>query len=319
MPVSAPAAENADSAVHIRAAPLIALADVARSISLRRTPARARQNSALLSRFRGRGMEYDESRIYQQGDDMRHIDWRVTARTGKAHTKVFREERERPLFLCVDIRRNMRFATKNKFKSVTAAECAVLLAWSAATEGDKVGGVILNDHDHLEIKPTRGKNGPLHLIHRLVQMDEARDVAQDDVAQDDAASERASTSFGAAVTALSHITQTGSLVFIISDMHDCDASAFVRLAEISRHTELTLAHVTDPLEESLPPPNYYAVCDGDDYLMFNSGDARFAETYATRARERNLRLKTFAQSRRIQFMPCPTHVDAITSLHRFLG
>ena len=309
---SANAGNSGNPAVDIQVAPLLALADSARALSLRRTTARALQNSALLSHFRGRGMEYDESRSYQQGDDMRHIDWRVTARTGKAHTKVFREERERPLFLCVDIRAPMRFATKNKFKSVTAAECAVLLAWCAANEGDKVGGVILSDHDHCEIKPIRGKNGPLHLIHRMVQLDAHKTGDKHDAQQ-------ATSHLDTALSVLARIVQTGSLVFVISDLHDFDSDAFLQLAEIGRRAELALVHVTDPLEETLPPPNYYAVCDDDDYMLFNSGDRRFAKTYASQAKERRQNLRTLARSRRIQFMRCPTDIDAMTSLRQFLG
>lgn len=308
--MAATTSDTNDAAVKVRVAPLLALSDAARSISLHRGRVRAKQNSMLLSRFRGRGMEYDESRIYQPGDDIRHIDWRVTARTGKTHTKMFREERERPLFLCVDLRYTMRFATKNKFKSVIAAECAVLLAWSASAEGDKVGGLIFGDRGHSELKPVRGKNGPLHLIHRLVQADE--DAAPAD--GDDKAG-----GLDEALNALAHIVHTGSLVFVISDMHDLDENAVAQLAQIGRRAELTLVHVPDPLEESLPPPDHYAVCEGDDYMIFNSGDRAFAESYSERAHQRRKRIEALANLRRMRFIRCPADTDAIISLRRYLG
>ena len=110
---------------------LIALSRPAGGLRLARPTARALQSGQYFSRFKGRGMEFDETRLYTPGDDVRHLDWRVTARTGKAHTKLFREERERPVFLSVDYRASMFFATRGMYKSALAARLAALIAWSA--------------------------------------------------------------------------------------------------------------------------------------------------------------------------------------------
>ena len=125
------------------------LIDLAKSIAMlkrRRHQIKAGQNGEYVSRFKGRGMEFDETRIYQPGDDIRSIDWRVTARSDKTHTKVYREERERPVFISVDYRPTMAFATRGVFKSVQAAKIAGLLAWSAQANGDRIGGQIFNEH-----------------------------------------------------------------------------------------------------------------------------------------------------------------------------
>ena len=100
---------------------LIALSQPAGTVSLLRPTAKALQSGQYLSRFRGRGMEFDEARLYMPGDDVRSLDWRVTARTGRPHTKIFREERERPVFLSVDYRASMFFATRGMYKSAMAA------------------------------------------------------------------------------------------------------------------------------------------------------------------------------------------------------
>ena len=126
----------------------------------------AKQGGAYLSSFKGRGMEFDESRIYQAGDDIRNMDWRVTARTGEAHTKVFREERERPVLLWLDLNPSMMFATRNRFKSVIATELAALIAWGAAKNNDRLGGLIFSSDEHIEIKPRRGKAAVLDFIGR---------------------------------------------------------------------------------------------------------------------------------------------------------
>ena len=106
-----------------------------------------------LARSKGRGMEFDEVRHYQNGDDIRAIDWRVTARTGKTHTKLFREEVERPVLIATDLSASMFFGTRLLFKSVQAAHVASLVAWHAKSRGDRIGGVVFNQHSHTELKP----------------------------------------------------------------------------------------------------------------------------------------------------------------------
>ena len=121
----------------------------------------ATRNGGHLSRFRGRGMEFDESRIYQPGDDPRNMDWRVTARSGRPHVKLFREKRERPVWLLVDIGPRMRFGTRVAFKSVIAARAAALLAWAAADRGDRVGGMVFDESRSFERRPATRAHGLL--------------------------------------------------------------------------------------------------------------------------------------------------------------
>ncbi len=139
--------------VRVSTASLIRLIGPASTLSLKVRFIRAQQSGAYLSAFKGRGMEFEEARPYQPGDDIRNLDWRVTARTGKPHTKLFREERERPILLWVDYRNTMFFATKGVYKSVIAARAAALLAWSAHHHGDRVGGIIFSEQIHHELKP----------------------------------------------------------------------------------------------------------------------------------------------------------------------
>ena len=118
--------------------------------------------------FRGRGMDFIESRHYQPGDDIRAIDWRVTARTGKTHTKLFREERERPVFFWVDYRPHTFFGTQVRFKSVTIAYTSAWLAWAATTHGDRIGGIIFSETQIKELRPVGGQRGVLRFIKALV-------------------------------------------------------------------------------------------------------------------------------------------------------
>ncbi|HEY6130551.1 MAG TPA: DUF58 domain-containing protein, partial [Halioglobus sp.] len=135
---------------------LIALRFPAQQIKLgRRKRALNSLAGPIKSNFRGRGIDFEEVRSYQPGDDIRTIDWRVTARTGSAHTKLFREERERPVMVVIDQRGSMFFGSTHCFKSVLAAQLASLLAWSALHGGDRVGGLVFNDEGHQEIRPRR--------------------------------------------------------------------------------------------------------------------------------------------------------------------
>ena len=131
-----------DERIQIQFNNLIRLSAGARQVNLDHSTIKSKQSGGYLSSTKGRGMEFDEARLYQPGDDIRSIDWRVTARTGKPYTKLFREERERPVFLSVDLRPSMFFATRGVFKSVQAARLASLLAWSALRQGDRIGGQI---------------------------------------------------------------------------------------------------------------------------------------------------------------------------------
>ncbi len=160
-PVAAPG-------VRVSLQELLALRGEARRLDLApRGKVLATRSGGHLSPFRGRGMEFDEARIYQPGDDPRNMDWRVTARAGRPHVKLFREERERPLWLLVDQGPAMRFGTRVAFKSVIAAQAAALLSWAAVDRGDRVGGLIFDEQGRFEQKPAARTHGLLPLLQAL--------------------------------------------------------------------------------------------------------------------------------------------------------
>ena len=119
------------------------------------------------SPFKGRGINFEEVRRYQPGDEIRHMDWRVTARTGEPHLKLFQEERERPVIFVVDFTASMFFGTRVAFKSVIAARVATLLAWAALARGDRVGSLIFSEHGHQDLRPRGGRSGVLRSEHRV--------------------------------------------------------------------------------------------------------------------------------------------------------
>jgi uncharacterized protein (DUF58 family) len=202
--------QDTDGITRVSAASLIALHRDAVNLPLKANKIGSRMSGQYISAFKGRGMEFDEVRPYQAGDDVRSIDWRVTARTDKPHTKLFREERERPILLWLDLRRSMFFGSRNYFKSVLAAKAASLLAWSTAQHGDRLGGLIFSENHHEEIRPRRGKSATLHFIQK---------IAEHSAWDNDQSNYQESTSTDA-IHRLRRVAKPGSLIFLLSDFHD---------------------------------------------------------------------------------------------------
>lgn len=303
-----------DEAVSVSAASLIKLARPARGLSLRRDEIRSRKSDQYRSRMKGRGMEYDESRLYQPGDDVRYLDWRVTARTGKAHTKLFCEERERPVFLWVDCRAPMFFATRGRLKMVAAAETAALLAWSAVQEGDRVGGVVFSEQTHRELRPRRGRAGGLRLIHEL-----AACGGFDPEGLRDVGAPAQTQSGGQALARLAHLVHPGSLVFMVSDFRNVDEAGETIVRRLAAHNEVFFVLVSDPVEQQLPPPGDYRVSDGAYDLRFSTTDPGFAAAYADRFRARLERWRSVAHKSGAGFLQCRTFEDPLEVLKKDFG
>jgi uncharacterized protein (DUF58 family) len=238
---------------------LIALREEARRLDIApRSKVLATRSGGHLSRFRGRGMEFDESRAYQAGDDVRNMDWRVTARAGTPHVKLFREERERPLWLLVDMGPSMRFGTRVAFKSVIAARAAALLAWAAADKSDRVGGLVFDETRHFEQRPAARTRGLLPMLRAL---------SQDPIP----GNEGGHADVVAAADKLVHLVRPGSLVFVLSDFVGLTKERAAWLSRLGRANELALVHIRDPLEENAPPPGLYPVTDGVRRGLLDAG------------------------------------------------
>jgi len=273
---------------------LISLAQKAVMLTLRRHQSKASQHGGYASRFKGRGMEFDESRIYQAGDDIRSIDWRVTARNDKPHTKIYREERERPIIIAIDYRTSMSFATRGVFKAVQAAKVAALLAWSAHAKGDRVGGHIFNDQGFQVLKAKGGKHAVLHFLNALVQ---PRYHTNDDA------------SFEHALARLNHHLTPSSVIHIISDFRGLNAQAELNLAKIVRHCTVVLIHIYDPLESRLPKKGRYRLTDTIRDLVIDSRDKEALNIYRHQFQQRQEYLQQICKKWRMTLLQCRTTDD----------
>jgi uncharacterized protein (DUF58 family) len=293
--------EKNNSPANISTAGLIALSQKSRGISLKSGMISATQSGDYQSAFKGRGMEYDESRLYQAGDDIRNIDWRVTARTGKAHTKLFCEERERPVHLWIDFRTPMFFATRGKFKAVLAAELASLFAWSANRQGDRVGGIIFSNKIHHELKPQRGKSAVLRLIKHMVDHPAWQ---QSDVDEDN------HQALLHSLINLRRLVRPGSLIILLSDFRGFDEQARSHLIRLRQHNEIIMVHIYDWLEEFLPPAGHYRITNGKQELEFDTHNKTLIDDHSNKFIAHQEFLLKAARSCHANFLTCRTEDEA---------
>ena len=287
---------------------LIALSSAVSGMSLHARGIRARHNGQYLSRIKGRGMEFDESRPYQPGDDVRNIDWRVTARTGNTHSKLFREERERPVLISVDARSSMFFATRGRFKSVIAAEFASMLAWMANGDGDRVGGEIFSSRRHTEFRPRRGKQNVLRMLQAMAKL---TDSAQ--------ASPNEQASLEMALKRIQRIAHPGSLVCMISDFRGLDAAASSRLIQIARHNEIILIQVYDWLETQLPDKGRYSLGTDDKVISFNAANRKLKKEYMHHYQSRLDQLQQLSRRYSMTWLQCASNESPLEVLRQVYG
>lgn len=275
---------------------LIRLGAYARMIKADRFRVRASQGSGYLSAFKGRGMEYDESRLYQPGDDIRSIDWKVTARTDKPYTKVYREERECPVFISVDNRQTMQFATRGAFKAVRAKQLAALLAWAALQRSDRVGGQIFSDKACREIKPGHGRSAVLKYL-KLLSDENASAVAD----------------LTTVLMRLQHHARPGSRIYLISDFRGIQ-SAEKALVKLAQHCDVALIQVYDPLEKALPPSGRYLFTDGERELLVDASDRQRVLRYQHNFQAREAYLEQVSRKYTMRFVSCSTQDDPVRIL-----
>ena len=247
------------------------------------------------SGFRGRGVDFVETRHYQPGDDIRTIDWRVTARTGHPHTKLFCEERERPVYILVDYTPQMFFGTRVAFKSVVAARAAAILAWAAASNGDRVGGIIFTAGKNINIKPAGGSHGVLRLLKEL--SDEDNQVIESVPGM----------GLQHALYQLRSVVRPGSMICILSDFYHLDEDSEKHLKRLAIHNDIFSLFIYDTLEMRLPPPGRYTVSDGEQNMSFYSGDKKLRNDYKQQFRQRYEHVESVFTQRGLRVMPLATH------------
>ncbi|HJP50830.1 MAG: DUF58 domain-containing protein [Pseudomonadales bacterium] len=218
----------------------------------------------LTSKFLGRGIDFAEVRVYEPGDDIRTIDWRVTARTQTPHTKLFQEEKERPVLILVDQSHSMFFGSQAAFKSVIAAQAAALIAWVSLDNGDRVGGIVFSDATHREVRPRRSKHAVLRLLHEINDFNHLLNIQT---------FEPNTSYLSDALVNVRRVAKHGSTIFLISDFRHMNTDAWLHFRQLSRHNDIIGIHVSDPMERELPRPDLYTITDGQQRTQINTADS----------------------------------------------
>jgi uncharacterized protein (DUF58 family) len=290
----------AGAAVAASVSDLVALQGAGERIdleSLRSARSRALLAGPYRSPFRGRGIEFDEVRAYQPGDDARFIDWRVSARRGRVYTKLFHEDRERPVLLLADAGASMRFGTRGCFKSVAAVRAAALLSFAAQHASDRIGGIVLSPAGHEEHPARRRQRDLLRWLAALARASSAEGAAPGD--------------FAGALARLARLAPSGSHAILISDFYGLDDAARLEIARLARHRQVTCVQVYDALEAEAPPPGRYRVSDGTQTSALETGGRTTRERWGTQFQARREALRSLCIEHRIPLLPLRTDQSVV--------
>ncbi|MBG7601870.1 MAG: DUF58 domain-containing protein [Gammaproteobacteria bacterium] len=304
-------APELDGVVSVSLQSLIRLGGKAQHLTSPRSIIRASLQGLHLSPFKGRGMDFAETRPYEDGDDVRNLDWRVTARSGKLHTKLFQEERERPVLLCVDLQPPMFFATRGVFKSVIAAQAAALLAWNAWKAGDRVGGLIFDGETIHEVRPLRNRSRLLHLLKMISEATLHHPRVQTPQAGTQQLSE--------ALSNLRRVVTPGSRIFLLSDFHGIDAVVRKQLAVLARRSDLYLLMISDPMEQQFPAAGQWRVTDSKRFLQLDFSRKKARIDYQEQSASRVEKLQQLAHKHHFSLIRLSTQDDIFLTLQQHLA
>lgn len=263
-----------------------------------------------LSTLRGRGMDFAEARNYQAGDEIRHMEWRVTARTGRPHVKIYEEERERPVVILVDFSPSSFFGTRLAFKSVVAARLSALLAWTVVKQGDRVGSVLFSEHEHSEFMPSRRLSHVLPLLAALSRYT---------MSSEKSLPSGQGRPLSYALKRVRRVARPGTILVIVSDFYSFDQESQQHLSRICAHNDVIAYHISDPLELAPPKPELYAISDGHQELLLDMTIESVRRAYQTYFSNRCSTLLQDLQRLQIQYVNITAETDLPLIVRKTFG
>jgi uncharacterized protein (DUF58 family) len=291
---------------------LVKLQHRARGFTFRsRQPVRSLLSGLHASRVRGRGLDFEEVRAYLPGDDVRAIDWRVTARTGQAHTRVYNEEHDRPALVVVDQRLGMFYGTRLNLKSVTAAEAAALAAWRVVRAGDRVGAVVFDDTDLVALRPQRSRRQVLRILEAI--------VAKNRALRADSPRLPAPAMLNEALERARRIVDHDHVVVVASDFDGTDADTKRLVTELSQHNDLIVLLVLDPSSRDVPDTGRLVATGGELQVQVDVGRSGERQALASFASERIRPVLSWTRELGVPVLPLSTAEDVTAQLSRALG
>ena len=300
------------SGVYVDLEDLIALESRGRKISfLPHQPVHSLLAGRFASRMRGRGLNFEEIRDYRAGDDVRSMDWKVTARLGKPHIRVFNEARDRQTVLVVDQRLSMFFGSRLAMKSVTAAQAAAVGAWRVLGAGDRAGAIVFDDSDVVEIAPRRSRATVLQILSAVVAKNQALGVGRSIVSEPRMLN-----------IALEHARRRAlhdAVVIIISDFDGADDATRTMVGALTRHNDVVALLVHDPLQSDLPPSASMSVTDGELQIRLDVGRDSVRKRIERATHERVSGVLAWTRELGVPVLPLSAAEETAAQILRLLG
>ena len=301
-----------DAGVYVDLEQLIALEQKGRKVSLLpRQPVHSLLSGRYASRMRGRGLNFEEIRDYRSGDDVRSIDWKVTARLQSPHVRVFNEERERQGLLVVDQRLSMFFGTRRAMKSVTAAEIAAVVAWRILSVGDRVGGIVFNDRSIEEVRPQRSRRIVLQYLTKLAEQNQALGVGRGIT--------RDATMLNRALDRIRRVAPHDATIVIFSDFDGADETTRHAIAALAAHNTVIAVLIHDPSQSELPAAGRMTVTDGELQIALDVAHGSTRQNILDMSKTRLRSVFEWTRDFGVPVLPLSTAEEPVNQLHHLLG
>lgn len=301
-----------DAGVYVDLEQLIALEQKGRKVSLLpRQPVHSLLSGRYASRMRGRGLNFEEIRDYRSGDDVRSIDWKVTARLQSPHVRVFNEERDRQGLLVVDQRLSMFFGTRRAMKSVTAAEIAAVVAWRILSVGDRVGGIVFNDRSIEEVRPQRSRRIVLQYLTKLAEQNQALGVGRGIT--------RDATMLNRALDRIRRVASHDATVVIFSDFDGADETTRHAIAALAAHNTVIAVLIHDPSQSELPAAGRMTVTDGELQIALDVAHGSTRQNILDMSKTRLRSVFEWTRDFGVPVLPLSTAEEPVNQLHHLLG
>jgi len=301
-----------DAGVYVDLDQLIALEQKGRKVSLLpRQPVHSLLSGRYASRMRGRGLNFEEIRDYRSGDDVRSIDWKVTARLQSPHVRVFDEERDRQGLLVVDQRLSMFFGTRRAMKSVTAAEIAAVVAWRILSVGDRVGGIVFNDRSIEEVRPQRSRRIVLQYLTKLAEQNQALGVGRGIT--------RDATMLNRALDRIRRVAPHDATVVIFSDFDGADETTRHAIAALAAHNTVIAVLIHDPSQSELPATGRMTVTDGELQIALDVAHGSTRQNILDMSKTRLRSVFEWTRDFGVPVLPLSTAEEPVNQLHHLLG
>jgi uncharacterized protein (DUF58 family) len=263
------------------------------------------------SHVRGRGLDFEELRSYVPGDDVRSIDWRVTARTQKPYVRVYSEERDRPTMLVVDQRINMFFGSRVSMKSVVAAEFAALAAWRVFHQGDRIGALIFNDESTEEVRMRRSRATVLRILDRIAY--------QNHLLRADTPSQLKPERLNEVLASVARVCRHDALILIASDFDGADQTTRDLLLHMSRSNDVICCLTYDPLAVKLPPAEQLVVSNGELQVELQLGQEKIRKSIVDASDRRIRSILSWHHELGIPVLPISTAEGVPQQVRHLLG